>query len=335
MPRKTTQQSPRHRADGKGGGGTPADRLVRAWLDEDDDAFVPLAEELIARGRDGVLATAIRKLTDRYEAEAVEDFALALTEIAELTEAEVEFDVAELVLLPVVTAAALPDPAPLATGLAASGAFPADAEMVFLAGWRSAEAIGALSPTAIRRVLLDVAHGRPAADLPALAPDAATEGTVAALVGAAIFRAAPPTDDPDVDPELLNIQDEARASERFDAFEEWRAALTPEVTGGALILSLCSPSELADEIRTLLEDSDDLVIEEIVDFVEAARQEAGGEEIVARLAAHDGGVELTILTQAGRVLDARVFGAGEAEGLSVEEVREALEGRVPVLDNEA
>ena len=44
---------------------------------------------------------------------------------------------------------------------------------------------------------------------------------------------------------------------------------------------------------------------------------------------------LTILTQAGRVLDARVFGAGEAEGLSVEEVREALEGRVPVLDNEA
>lgn len=340
MSRKTRHQEirhqgPRHRADGKGGSGTPADRLLRAWLDEDDEAFAALAEEYIAGGRDGVLSTAIRKLADRYEEDAVEDFAVALTEIAEMTEAGTGFDLAELVLLPVVTAAALPDPAPLATGLAASGAFPVEAEMAFLAGWRSAEAIGGLSPTAIRRVLLDVAHGRLPTDLPELAPEVVTEGTVAVLVGAAVFRAAPPGDDTDADPELLDAQDEARASERFDAFERWRAALAPEVTDGALILSLCAPSELADEIRMLLEDSDDPVAEEIVDFVEAARQEAGGEAIAVRLAAHDDGVEIGILTQAGRLLDSRVFGGDEAEALSIEVVRDVLEGRVPLLGDSA
>ncbi|WP_431269508.1 Bug family tripartite tricarboxylate transporter substrate binding protein [Dankookia sp. P2] len=176
MSRKTRQPPPRRPPGAKTGGGTPADRLVRAWLDQDDEAFAEQAEGCIAGGRDGVLSAALRKLAERYEEDAVEDFALALGEIAEVAEAGPGFDMAELVLLPILPAGTLPDPAPLATGLAACGAFPAEAEVVFPAGWRSAEAIGALSPVALRRVLLEVAAGRPPADLPPLGATTLEEG---------------------------------------------------------------------------------------------------------------------------------------------------------------
>jgi hypothetical protein len=332
MSRKTRQQSPRRSSEGKSGSGTPADRLLRAWLDQDDEAFAMQAEEFIAGGRDGVLSTALRKLADRYEEDAVEDFVLALTEIAEVADADTGFDLAELVLLPLLVTGTLPDPAPLATGLAASGAVPAEAEITFLAGWRSAEAIGGLSPVALRRVLLDVAQGRPSAELPALEAAAVTEGTVAVLVGAVLFRAAPSADDPDLDLEALDALAEAKIEASSEAFEAWRESLTPEQTGGGLVLALCAPSELADEIRSLLDTPDDQAIEEILDFVEAAREESGGEAIAARLAVRDGGVAITVLTAAGRVLDSRVFGEGEEAELDIEMVRDALEGIVAVID---
>ena len=77
MPRKTMHApTPGRGGRAKGArGSTPADRLVRAWLDGDQDGFEELAEELIAGGRDGVLAAAVRKLSERYEEDAVEDFA--------------------------------------------------------------------------------------------------------------------------------------------------------------------------------------------------------------------------------------------------------------------
>ncbi|MFC7474854.1 hypothetical protein ACFQS7_10850 [Dankookia sp. GCM10030260] len=331
MSRKTRQQPPRRAPEGKPGG-TPADRLLRAWLDQDDEAFVEQAEELIARGRDGVLSTALRKLTERYEEDAVEDFIRALGEIAEVAESGPDFDMAQLLLLPVLATGTLPDPAPLATGLAASGAFPAEAEIAFLAGWRSAEAIGGLPPVALRRVLLDVVAGRPPEDLPP--PEAATleEGSIAVLVGAVVFRAPAPADAPEVDLESLDALAEAKSAASFEAFEDWRAALTPEQTGNAMILALCAPSELADEIRSLIEEPGEAAIEEILDFVEAARQESGGEPIAARLAAQDGGVAVTVLTEAGRVLDSRVFGDGEEAALDIEAVRDALDGEVAIIE---
>src|SRR5215210_4295281 len=68
MPRKTTHApTPSRGSRVKGAGGsTPADRLIRAWLDADDNGFEDLAEELIAGSRDGVLAAALRKLSERY-----------------------------------------------------------------------------------------------------------------------------------------------------------------------------------------------------------------------------------------------------------------------------
>ncbi len=337
MPRKTTHAPPPGRGSrAKGAGGsTPADRLIRAWLDGDDDGFGDLAEELIAGGRDGVLAAAARKLSERYEEDAVEDFADGLTEVAEAADGQREFGFASLVLLPVVPEGGPPpDPAPLAAGLAASGAFPPEAELAFAAGWRTAEAVQALSPCAVRRVLLDIAGGRPPADLSPSPPGDGADGDVLVLAGALVFRTEPPADDADLDPEALDAAEEARDRERMEAFERWRASLGPEVANGAHILPFCTPSALAHEIGAFLDGAEpegDAVLDEIGDFVETAKLEAGGEEVVARLAARGGGVELAVLTRSGRELDRRVFSL-EDSGPTAADVARAVQGSVPVVD---
>ncbi|TCZ64870.1 hypothetical protein [Roseicella aquatilis] len=337
MPRKTQQPPARHKAAaGRAASGTPADRLVRAWLDEDYDSFEDLVEELIVDGRDGVFSAAVRKLSEKYEDEAVQDFAAALTELAEAAEGQEGFDLAQLVLLPAVTAGRLPDAAALAQGLAAAGVVPQGAETSFAEGWRAAEAVGALPPAAVRRVLLDIARGRPPADLPPLPPGELPEGEIVTLVGAVLYRTEPPTEDPDADPEVLAAAAEGRASELADAFERWCLSLPAEVSGGALILPLCAPSDLAEEIESLLEEvtADDPDLDEIIDFVETARAEAAGDDVVARLLPGAEGVTLTVLTRSGRELDSRAFALGE-NSLTVEAIRSAVERCVPVLDGPA
>ena len=337
MPRKTAHAPPPSRGSRvKGAGGsTPADRLIRAWLDADHDGFEDLAEELIAGGRDGVLAAALRKLSERYEDDAVEDFADDLVEVAEAAEGQREFDFASLVLLPVVPEGdPPPDPAQLARGLAASGAFPHEAEVAFAAGWRAAEAVQALSPCAVRRVLLDIAGGQPPADLPPALPGGGAEGGIVVLAGAIVFRTEPPEEDPDSDPEVLDVAEEARDRERMAAFERWRASLRPEATRGAHILPFCTPSALAYEIGAFLDGAEPeggTVLDEIRGFVETAKGEAGGEEAVARIIARDGGVELAVLTRSGRELDRRVFGL-EDSGLTAADVAQVVEGSVPIVD---
>ncbi|MCB4825094.1 hypothetical protein [Roseicella aerolata] len=330
MPRKTTQHPSHRRAEGKGtGSGTPADRLVRAWLDGKDDTFADLAEEFIAGGRDGVLSAALRKFAERYEEEAVEEFALALTELAEAVEGQAGFDLAELVLLPVATTGAPPDPARLAGSLAGAGLFPAEAEVIFAEGWHSAEAILSLSPVAIRRVLLDIAGRRPPADLPPLPATGEAEGGIAVLVGALAFGTAPSQEEPA--PPATGAAGEEEFS---DAFERWHASLDPTLIGDAVILSPCSPSQLADEIEALLEEANEAAFEEVADFIDTAREEAAGEEVVARLAERSDGVEVTLLTRAGRELDRRVFDTAEGE-LTAEDIRRVVGDRIPILDDTA
>lgn len=337
MPRKTTHAPPPPSRNGRARGavgGTPADRLIRAWLEGDHDGFEDLAEEFIADGRDGVLAAAVRKLSERYEDDAVEDFADDLTEVAEAAEGQRDFDFASLVLLPVVAEGGPPpDPASLARGLAASGAFPPGAEVAFAAGWNTAEAVQALSPCAVRRVLLDVAGGRPPADLPPAPLGGGADGGIAVLAGAVVFRTESLEDDADLGPEALDAAEEARDRERMDAFERWRDSLGPEATRGARILPFCTPSALAYEIGAFLDGTEPEggeVLDEIRDFVETAKGEAGGEQVVARLADRDGALELTVLTRSGRELDRRVFGL-EGSGLTAADVARVVESSVPVL----
>lgn len=154
------------------------------------------------------------------------------------------------------------------------------------------------------------------------------------LASALVFRTEPPEEDPDSDPEALDAAEEARDRERMDAFERWRASLGPEIANGARILPFCKPSALAYEIGAFLDGAEpqgDAVLDEIGDFVETAKREAGGEEVVARLAAGGGGVELAVLTRSGRVLDRRVFGLADS-GLTAADVADVVEGSVPIVD---
>jgi hypothetical protein len=333
MGRKTRQRLPDRRADAKGSAGTPADRLVRTWLTGDDDAFGDLAEQIIAEGRDGVLSAAMRKLAERHADEEVEEFGAALLEIAETAEGQDRFHFAELVLLPIVTAGPAPDPGLFTHGLAASGLFPAQADLAFADGWRSAEALLALSPAAIRRVLLDVAAGRAPAELPPQAPASMTEGGIAVLVGAMMLRAAPPEDSSDLGGS--DVLDESEESAESDTFERWLGSLDPAATRNAVVLPLCAPSGLADEIRMILEEADaeEPVLGEIIDFIETAQGEAGTEEVVARLSSHPRGVGVTLLTRSGRELDSRLFELEDSH-LTADDVRRVAESCVPILDDD-
>jgi hypothetical protein len=339
MPRRTIQRAPGHRraAAKATGRGTPADRLVRAWLDGGDDAFADLAEELIAGGRDGVLAAAVRKLAGRHEDGAVAEFIEALAELAEAAEGGDTFGYAELVLLPVLSEGRPPDPAPIAAGLVGSGAFPPEAEAAFADGWRSAEAIGALSPCGLRRVLADVATGREPADLPPLPPGGMADGGVAVLVGCLAFRSGRPGEDTDAAPGPAADGDggDRPGSRRHGAFDRWRASLDPDAMRGVVVLPCCRPSALADEVRAFLLEAVeglDPTLEEAVGFVEAARVEAGdAEEPVARLAAREGGVALAVLTRSGRVLDSRTFDLAGG-GVTAEDVRRVVGAVMPIED---
>jgi hypothetical protein len=71
-----------------------------------------------------------------------------------------------------------------------------------------------------------------------------------------------------------------------------------------------------------------------MDFVEAARREVGGGEVVARLTACDGGVELAVSTRSGLELDRRVF-VLEGSGLTADDVARVVEGSVPIVDGPA
>jgi hypothetical protein len=183
-------------------------------------------------------------------------------------------------------------------------------------------------------VLLDIAGGRPPADLPSAPPGGGADGEVVVLAGAIVFRTEPPEEDPDSDPEVLEAAEEARDRERMAVFERWQASLGPEATRGAHILPFCTPSALTFEIGAFLDGAEpqgDAVLDEIGEFVETAKREAGGEEVVARLATRGGGVELAVLTRSGRELDRRVFGL-EDSGLTAADVARVVEGRVPIVD---
>jgi hypothetical protein len=337
MPRKTTQQPLRRRgAERTGQGGTPADRLVRAWLDEDYDTFEDLAEKLIADGRDGVLLAARRKLSEKYEDEEVDEFTTALMEWAEAADGQDAFDMAELILLPVVTAGSLPDPAVFTGSFANSGVFPLKAKLVFAEGWRSAENINSLAPSAVRRVLLDIANRRSPADLPPLEPGSLTDGGIVVLVGAVVFDTGPSEDDSDDDADVLTAADAAKENGVSDIFERWRASLDRDTLEDVAVLPFCSPSQLMDEIRAFLEEVDakvdakDPTLQEIIDFIDTARDEAGGEEVVARLVICRDGVQLVVLTRSGQELDSRVFNLMEG-GPTADDVRSIVEGCVPIV----
>ena len=314
--------------------GSPADRLVRAFVEGGEAGFDELLGEALASGRQGVLDVALRKLRERYADEAVEDFTDALWEAAEGAEIGPS-GWAELVALPVALPAGDPPEAgALVRGVIASGAFPETLEVRFLPRWRSPEALAALLPTALRRVLVDLVEGREPADLPPASAEALAQESFGLLLGVQfdwnipiweeIARDGPPREDAEGE----ETPQAVAAAKRFDA---WRAAAF-EATDGCVPLALVPPSLVGDEIADFLSEAGEHTggLEEIRGFVDVARGEAAGEEVVCRPEVVGEALELTLYTRGGRFLDSLTLTADRLPA-SAEEMPRLIEAFVPLV----
>jgi hypothetical protein len=301
--------------------GKTADSLLDAHDDPDSGEFAALAGAVIEAGRDDVLDLALRKLRAQRSEENAAELAADLLEIAQGA-ALGPSGWAELVALPVAlppplpragSPGGVPDAVALAEGLLASGALAEEEELRLLPGWRSPEAAAALSPAAIRRVLLDLLAGREPRDLPPGDTDDLSRRGFALLVGLRLDWDIPIWDAIEAEGGLPEPPDEDEPTPeergRAKAFDRWRAHVAAE-HDGAVPLDLVPLSEAGAAIADFLDEAGAQVagIEEIRDFVAMARREAGGEDVVCRPEIIGDALELTIYGEGGRFLDSLTLG---------------------------
>jgi hypothetical protein len=299
---------PNPRSKRSAGGASPADRLTRAYLD-DTDEFDDLAEDLIAGGRQGVIDMAASKIEARDGPEAAEEFIDAVTLLAEADDAG-ERGFARISVVVAATEGLAPDAAAVADGMTGCGAFPDGA--AFLPAWRTVDAVLSLHPCGLRRVLADLVAGREPADLPSAKPGEVPESGFLALVGVA-FDAYGDDDEPDDE-----SREEKEFDEQEDAFAKWADGRIAAVPGLAGLLHPLAPSEVADEIDLFLGEYDaaegaapPVDLGEIRDFVEVAQAEGGGDAVCHVLVTRDGGLDLTMASRAGRILDTRTVAGAD------------------------
>lgn len=321
---------------------SPADQLVRAFAGEDDRAFRRVAETLILEGRGGVLGLAARKLAERYGDEAAEDLELELLQVAEAANIGPS-GWAALVALPVALPPDnLPDAGAMAGSLLASGVLGEALELQFLPEWRSATIFEALEPPMLRQALAAMVAGGEPAGLPPGDPADLTSRGFGVLLGVQFDwglpawedlaanglppAARPPSDDAPDEPE----QETPEEAEFRVGFDRWRMAVS-EAVGGCVPLALVAPSDVVEEIDDFLGEAgfDTSGIEEIRDFVEMARREAG-EEVVCRPEVIGEALELSLYTRGGRFLDSLTL-PPERLPVSAVEMPRLIEGFVPLL----
>ena len=315
--------------------GSPADRLVRFFAEDDGARFDALAEELLSAGREGVLDLAARRVEERFEDEAADDFAADLLEVAEGARLGPS-GWAELVVLPV---ALPPDGVPSAARLAgdvlASGAIPENAEARFLPEWRSPDLLAGLSPCAVRRVLVDLVEGREPADLPPAGDEDLLREGFGALLGLRIDWDVPVWEEIAAFglPREGAVEggEAPEAAAAGEAFDLWRATAFRE-NDGCVPLALVPPSQVEAEIADFLDEADGHAggLREIREFVEVARGEAAGEEVVCRPEVVGNGLELTLYTRSGRFLDGLVLAADRLPA-GAEEMPRLIEAFVPLV----
>ncbi|ONG51766.1 hypothetical protein BKE38_15465 [Pseudoroseomonas deserti] len=291
--------------------GSPADRLVRAFGDGGGPEFDDLAEELLAAGRDGVLDVARRKVAERFGDEAAEDFAASLLTLAEGAELGPS-GWASLVALPVaLQPGPLPDAAAIGASMIAAGLLEEALDIRFLPEWRAPERLAALSPVALRRVLLDMLEGRAPKDMP---PAASLQGQdFALLLGLQIDWEIPVWEEvalnglpeaPDEPPEGEEPELTPEQHARMQLFDRWRAGVF-ESSGGCVPLGLVAASETGAEIADFLAEAGSRSegIEEIRNFVAVARDEARGEKVVCVPQVEGEALRLALYTESGSFLD--------------------------------
>ncbi len=306
---------------------SPADQLVREWLDGALPSNPGLSAILDA-GREGVVEMAIRKLEQRYNDEAVDDFLAWLSAGAEQVSLE-PYGTAELFLLPVLpSGAAPPDAARLARGFVAAGLQSPGQTVEFLPAWFDTDVLVDLSPWALRRTLRALMAGRAPPDLAPVEPEG---DAPVALLGLCRDRFPVPWE---VAVEAVRVRADETYTPPHDpddpatqalgrALEAWRAAMLEADAGLGDILGPTTPTLLAamydadaDGPEAPDADLEAVSAEEVSDFIEVAAAEAGGEALVGVPRVIDGEVELQLYTASGRLLDSRVLA-------------EAVDGMVP------
>jgi len=289
--------------------GPIADRLLEAFGQDESDDFDALVQDLMAAGRTDVLDLAIRKLEEREGEEAGDELNWVLLVAAEGA-AIGPSGWAELVALAVALPPGdVPDGEALGRGLIESGALTDSEEVRLLPGWRSPDALTDLSFGAVRRVLLDLADGKPPRDLPPGDTDELARRGFAVLLGLRIDWAIPVweaiaaagglPDEPD--------EDEAEtpeAARRADRLDQWRGRVFDE-TGGCVPLDLVAFSQVANEIADFLAEAGEQMggFEAIREFVTSCRRKAGGDEVVCHLQTSGDALELSVYTATGEWLD--------------------------------
>ena len=288
--------------------GPTADRLLATHEDREGGGFDALAGALIEAGRGDVLDLAVRKVRARQGDENAAE--LRADMLAAAGGAAVgPSGWAELVALPVaLSPGAVPDAVALADGLIASGGLAPEEELRFLPGWRSPDAVAELSPVATRRVLLDLVADREPRDLPPGDTDELARRGFGVLVGLRVDWAIPVWDVIDAEgglPEDAPEEDETpEARGQARAFDRWRGRIAAE-HGGCVPLDLVPLSEVDGAIADFLDEAGGHLegIDEIRAFVEVARREAGGLDVVCRPEIIGEALELAAYTVEGRFLD--------------------------------
>ncbi len=288
--------------------GTTADRLLAVYEDRDNSDFDAFVSGLIEAGRGDVLDLAVRKVRERQSDENAAELRADMLAVAEGAVVGPS-GWAELVALPVaLSPGAVPDAVALADGLIASGGLAPEEELRVLPGWRSPDDIAALSPLAMRRVLLDLVADREPEDLPPGDTDDLARHGFGVLVGLRVDWSIPVWDAIEAEGGLPEEppEDEETPEERgrARALDRWRSQVALE-SDGCVPLDLVPLSEVGAAIAGFLDEAGGHLggLDEIREFIEVARREVGGEEVVCRPDVIGEALELTLYTAGGRFLN--------------------------------
>ncbi len=299
--------------------GPVADQLLAAFDDEEESGtFDGLVQALMGAGRMDVLDLAVRKIEERDGEEAGYDLNWVLLVAAEGA-AIGPSGWAELVALVVALPGGdVPDGEALGQGLLGCGALADSEEVRLLPGWRSPDALADLSYGAVRRVLLELVEGKPPRDLPPGDTDDLARRGFGVLLGLRIDWAIPVWEaiaEAGGLPQEADDDDEAETPEevrRAALFDQWRGRVFQD-SQGCVPLGLVAFSQAANEVTDFLAEAGEQTggLEEIRDFVAAARSKAAGEEVVCHTVALGEDLELSLYTEAGRFLESLAMPAGK------------------------
>ncbi len=292
--------------------GPTADRLLAAYPDREGSEFDALVHALIGTGRGDVLDLAVRKIRERQSNENAAE--LRADMLAAAAAAAVgPSGWAELVALPVaLSPGAVPDAVALADGLIASGGLAPEEELRFLPGWRPPGAAEELSPLAMRRVLFDLVADREPPDLPPGDTDDLARHGFGVLVGLRVDWSIPVWDVIEaaggLPEEPLDDQETPEERGRARALDRWRSQVAAE-NEGSVPLDLVPLSEAGAAIAGFLDEAGGHLggLDEIREFIDAARRKAGGEEVVCHPVVVGETLELTLTTAEGRFLDSLIL----------------------------